>query len=329
VFGRNYLMVVAPQPLARRKLHIMSERDVGLFSLIQQVIATIPWALQEGRIPIPYFGERTCYWRHGGYGGSDTVWEYYFEPVVAGYPVARIPEDVRTHVSLYPPSQAELGYFIDENTFVSSQFGDHPDLAGKALSIPYRTGSPGNGLRRRTSNIICEYVRPRAYIEDQAREFFDEHMRGWDVIGVHVRGTDAVSEVETRRYRQGSLDLPKYRTALRRLVQAHPQARILVTTDAESSLNYLREELGDRVIAYPAIRHQGGQAAGVGPTGCLMPGYIAADRDRAARNGAEALIEYRLLSQCRHLVHNGASLATTVLLTQPTLPHTNVHGGRH
>ena len=73
------------------RLHLICERDVGLFSLIQQAIAHVPRALQEGRIPIVYFQDKTCYWTPKGYHGKDTVWEYYFEPVMADYPAASIP----------------------------------------------------------------------------------------------------------------------------------------------------------------------------------------------------------------------------------------------
>jgi hypothetical protein len=45
----------------------------------------------------------------------------------------------------------------------------------------------------------------------------------------------------------------------------------------------------------------------------------------AARNGEDAVVEYLLLSRCDYLVHNGSSLARTVLLNAPELPHTNTH----
>src|SRR6185369_11510514 len=64
---------------------------------------------------------------------------------------------------------------------------------------------------------------------------------------------------------------------------------------------------------------------GKGPTGWIMPAYIAGDRDRAERNGEEAVVEYLLLSSCDYLVHNGSGLARTVLLNAPQLPHTNTH----
>lgn len=303
----------------------MCERDVGLFSLIQQAIANVPWALKEGRVPVAYFGRRTCYWTPSGYQGGDTVWEYYFEPIVPTHCVSIIPQHIRAIISRRHPSPFEVGYPLEEGTFVSAHFGDHPALQGKALAIPYRFEDPGPALRRRTEAIIRDFVRPRGYIQDRVELFESECMSGRYVIGVHIRGTDAASPAEIRPHRQGSLRLTRYAEELNRLLQSEPEALIFVATDDQASLDFVKRSFGDRVLKYDAIRHEAGPTAGTGPTGWIMPAYIAVDRDRAARNGAEAVIEYLLLARCNHLIHNGSSLARTVLLKAPAMPHTNIH----
>ncbi|HEX8646223.1 MAG TPA: hypothetical protein VF715_04940 [Thermoleophilaceae bacterium] len=308
-----------------RVLHVIRERDVGLFSLIQQVMANVPWALHEGRVPVVDFRDRTAYWTPRGHQGGDSVWEYYFEPVVDGLPSSAVPPAVTERIEAEYPDQNELGFFAADDAFVSNHFGDDPRLHGIAPAVPYVTADPDRPLREWTSEIMRSFVRPRAYVEAKAGEFFDAHMRGSDVIGVHVRGTDAVSAQETRDYRQGSLDLARYERELGRLLEDRPEARILVATDAQASLDRLAETFGERVLAYDAVRHTGGEAAGSGPTGCIMPAYVTADRDTAAQNGEDAVVEWLLLSRCCHLVHNGASLAMTVLLREPDMPHTNTH----
>jgi hypothetical protein len=65
--------------------------------------------------------------------------------------------------------------------------------------------------------------------------------------------------------------------------------------------------------------------AGTGPSGWTIPGYLAENPDKAARNGEEAVIDYLLLSECHYLIHNGSGLARTALLKNPKLPHTNIH----
>lgn len=307
------------------RLHVICERDVGLFSLIQQVIANIPWALAENRVPVVYFGSNTCYWTPTGYRGQDTVWEYYFEPLVPGCPAAGIPAPLRELISAHPPSPWQVGYPAAGGSFVSSHFGDHPDLSGRALLIPYQWDDPGQDLRHRAREIIDRFVRPRPYIVEKVDDFFTAHLAGRHVIGVHVRGTDATSQAELRPFRQGSLVLPRYTAEITRLLDLHPDATVFAASDEQASLDYLVRAFGPRVISYGSMRHSGGEAAGKGPTGWIMPAYIARDRQAAARNGEEAVIEYLLLSRCDYLVHNGSSLARTVLLNAPRMPHTNTH----
>jgi hypothetical protein len=307
------------------RLHIVSERDVGLFSLIQQVIANIPWAIAEHRLPVVHFANDTCYWTPNGYRGRRTVWEYYFEPVVPGFPASSIPEPVRARIAVDRPAADEVGYLVDRHVFVSNHYGDHPALHGAALAIPYQWSDPDDSLRREAKVIIDRFIRPRAYLLEMVDDFFARHMAGHQLIGVHARGTDATSEQELRPFRQGSLVLSRYVAEIERLLDVRPRAKIFVATDDQSSLDFLVKAFGHRVIAYESVRHHGGAAAAQGPTGWIMPAYIARDRDVAAKNGEDAVIEYLLLSRCHHLVHNGSSLARTVLLNAPRLPHTNTH----
>lgn len=312
-------------PPAGEVLHVMRERDVGLFSLVQQVVANVAWARHEGRVPIADFRERCCYWTPRGHAGAASVWEYYFEPVVDGYPADAIPDPVRSRIDQDIPDMNHIGYWATAGVWVTSHYGDHSGLRGKAPAIPYMDASPDAALRRWTSDLMRRHVRPREYVRRKADAFFAGHLEGRDVIGVHVRGTDAVSVKETRAYRQGSLDLDRYVRALSALLQERPRARIFVATDAQGSLDHLAGHFGDRMLAYDTERHRDGDPAGAGPTGLLMPAYIAADRDAAARNGEDAVAELLLLGRCSHLVHNGAGLALTALLRDPALRHTNTH----
>jgi len=307
------------------KLHIMCERDVGLFSLVQQVIGNIPWAIEEGRTPIAFFQDKTCYWTPSGYQGTDTVWEYYFEPLFTSHPASAIPRHIRDIISDNFPSPHDVGYFADKDIFISAHFGDHPALDGKTRPIPYLYDDPDEQLREEAHHIIQRFVRPRSYIQDKADCFLEQFMKDRPVIGVHVRGTDSISEGERRPHRQGSLVLSKYIAEIERLLNTQPKAAIFVATDAQSSLNQLTQAFGDRIIAYDSLRHESGATAGQGPTGWMVPAYIASDRNRAARNGEEAVIECLLLSRCHHLVHNGSSIARTVMLMAPHMPHSNTH----
>ena len=306
-------------------LHLICERDVGLFSLIQQVIAHVPWAVRTGRTPVALFGGRCCYWVPGGYRDASTVWEYYFEPLDRACPAEAVPESLRSVLRERFPDPRDMGFWLDRDTWASSNFGDHPRLKGKTLAIPHGWQDPDAPTRERAASLIRTHLRPRKYITERVDAFFGEHMEGHTVLGVQIRGTDAVSESEDRAHRKDSLVLDNYRREVERRLSSAPRARIFVATDDERSLEFMRGAFGSRVIACDSRRHLAGDVAGRGPTGCLMPAYVARDRRDAARNGEEAVIEYLLLGRCALLVHNGSSLARTVLLSNPALPHVNTH----
>ena len=306
-------------------LHLICERDVGLFSLVQQVIAHLPWSVQAGRIPVAFFEGRCCYWVPQGYRDASTVWEYYFEPLDRACPAEAVPAGVRSALRERFPDPRDVGFWLDRNTWVSSNFGDHPRLKGKTLAIPHGWRDPDAATRACAAALIRTHLRPRKYITERVDAFFGEHMEGHTVFGVQIRGTDAVSTSEDRAHRKDSLVLDNYRREVERCLSSAPGARILVATDDQRSLEFMRGAFGGRVIAYDSRRHLAGEAAGRGPTGCLMPAYVARDRRDAARNGEEAVVEYLLLGRCALLVHNGSSLARTVLLNNPALAHINTH----
>jgi hypothetical protein len=239
--------------------------------------------------------------------------------VVPEYPVSRIPAHVRATIAATPPSHRDFGYFVDANTFVSSNFGNHRGFAGKSLPISYEFDDPDNWLREKANTIIRDYIRPRPEIVKKADQFFSAHLKDRYIIGVQLRGTDSL--VESRRGRLGHcLDFSRYLHLITELLCLRSDALIFAASDAESSINRLREMFGNRVLAFEAFRHQGGSLAGKGPTGCIMPAHLTGDPDMAAKGGEDAIIDYLLLSRCNHLVHNGSSLARTVMLNVPEMP---------
>lgn len=307
------------------KYFIMCERDAGLFSLIQQVIANLPRALNNNAIPVVFFGRHCCYWIPNGYQGRNNVWEYYFEPVVNGYGSTVLPEEVIRHVKKRPIAPDSFGERFDDEYYLSSNFGDHSGLRKQCLQIPFKWGDPDPWLRRVCSRLIKMFIRPRGYLQKRVADYAKAHFADKPIIGLHIRGTDAISSAEPRLFRKNSLVIERYLKCLAVEKQKMPDACIFVATDSVDSLQAIEEVYGDEVISSSTIMHREGSAAGTGPTGGLMPSYIATSPEIAAENGAEAVVDYLLLQRCDILIHNGASLARTVLLSQPDMPHINTH----
>lgn len=308
-----------------KRFFVIVERDAGLFSLIQQVIANIPRALNESRIPLVYFGNQCCYWVPQGYYGKHNVWEYYFEPLIAKYGCDTLPQEIKDIAIESPPDPDSIGLNYTTRFFLSSNFGDHSVLRNQCLQIPFEWRDPDQWLRRTCARLIEEFIRPRQLIMDRVLKFNKQYFEGKMVIGLHIRGTDAISSAEPRLFRKNSLIIERYLNQIAKHKLKSPSAKIFVATDSVHSLNAIKEVYGQDVLSYSKILHDEGPAAGKGPTGELMPSYIAGNADTAVENGAEAVVDYLLLRRCNILIHNGASLARTVLLSEPDMPHINTH----
>jgi hypothetical protein len=317
-------MAFSPTSCASKRpvFHIVCERDVGLFNLFLGVISHTQWALNEGRVPIILYGAKTCYWVPHGYHGGKTVWEYYFEPVIPAFPASRIPPYILKAIADNPPNSTEVGRFVDEFAFVSNDGAWGVTVDGEGLRGPETNEPSSRKIRELASSIISKYIRPRDYIIEKADRFFNENLAGRYVIGVHIRGTDAVVD-RTRHIQQTYVNYQKYIQVLRQLRRKHPGALIFVASDEQASVDLLRNTFTD-VVAYDSIRHQGGEVAGRGPDGGILPAYLTMDPDRAAQNGEEAVVEYVLLCRCNYLVHNYSSIPRAVLLATPETPETNV-----
>lgn len=306
-------------------LFILCERDAGVFSLIQQVIANLPRALNQPAIPIVYFGKNCCYWVPTGYQDKDNVWEYYFEPLLESYSSKLIPEEVKNFTENAMGDGSKTGVEFDHKFFITNNFGDHTGLRNDCLVIPYEWKDPDLWLRKVASRLIKIFIRPRQYLLDRVNAFADHHFKDYPIIGVHIRGTDAVSDAEPRLFRKNSLQIEKYLKRIQIEKEKVPSAKIFVATDSSLSLKAIKQVYGAEVINSSKILHDGGPPAGKGPTGALMPAYITSNPRIAAENGAEAIVDYLLLKQCDTLIHNGSSLARTVLLSKPELVHYNTH----
>jgi hypothetical protein len=314
-------------PAKPEVLHVVCDRDVGLFNLVLGVIPHTYWAHREGRIPIVYYGPKTAYWTPKGYRGADTVWEYYFEPVLPEYPASRIPPRIVEWLDRNPLDRTSHGRFIDGSTFVSNHGAWHIGIDGEAAPGGEGLRGPGRGkptrrVRLLASAIVRDFIRPRAYIRTRADEFHRAHLAGRYVVGVHIRGTDALVD-PTRYVQMTRVDFARYVAVIRNLIRRRRDAVVLVASDSQDSVERIRAEFRN-AIAFDSIRHVGGELAGQGPAGGILPAYLTQDRDRAAQNGEEAVIEYLLLRRSNVLVHNHSSIPQMVVLSEPDLPDINV-----
>ena len=307
------------------RLFVMRERDVGLFSLVQQVISNLPRAEAMALHPLALFGAGCVYYTAAGHRDRDTVWEYYFEPLDPAHPASALAGPRRDELMAERVDHESPGRWLNQDHYLTNNFGDHPDIADRTIPVLRAWVDPDVVTRRRAAALIERYVRPRAELAARARAFGEAVLSGGPVLGLHIRGTDAVAPEEEAPDRIGMLKMRRFVTLAEGHLDAHPEGRVLVASDAQRSVDQLRNRLGPRAVALDAVRHDYGPTVGRGPEQGRIPDFLARDARAAAQNGEDAVVEYLLLRRCRLLGHNGASLARTVRLAEPDLAHVNLH----
>lgn len=331
----------APGDGGSSSLLVIQERDVGLFSMVWQVLNTL-YLLEDqkiDRVPIAAWGQGLAYFHPDGHEGRRTVWEYYFEPLVAGFSEDRVlsvlgarafelleskrkqlehergavefPDDLHWLRPLTDEDRSNIAEIDELVSAVDWTWTEsfYPTVGG-GQPAPFAIPSD------RAADLIRRYVRPREHIRRKASELFEARLRGHYVIGVHVRGTDGLSDPG----RPGTIPFGRcFQEIGRRLTAVGAsRCRVFLATDEQYVVDLFQRRFGDELVLYDAVRSAKGAAPlGTGPTGQRIPGYIATDRDTARRNGDDAVVEFTLLTQSDFLVHNPSSLSAAARLYVP------------
>lgn len=299
----------------KQKFLIIIERDVGLFSLIHQVINSLYLAQQHQLIPICYFTTACCYYVPEGYHNNHTVWEYYFEPLDPMF-------DEQTLLQL---NNVQRSLFM-ANHIVTHEY--KPRISGNSakISVPFLS-DPTPAMRRSINRMIDQKIHLKARIRDKVDCFWQQSLDADFTIGVHIRGTDAIDH----SLRQQNVNIEEYISLIHRVIRIKNEAgvkkiKVFIASDDQKSINDIREACSIECISYPAIRKNitSSMNSGRGPTGEIMPAFLTENALKAAQSGEDALVECYLLARCDLFIHNISSLARTVLLLNPSLESVNL-----
>ena len=115
-------------------------------------------------------------------------WEWYFEPVNSGL-------EGQAERVLCPLYGGDILQIIpDVKRILNNSFKNRTGVEGFRQSVIITTQE-----RFRINKLIQQYVKPNSRITEKVRKFYHRHLAGYNVLGVHVRGTD--HWIETREQR--------------------------------------------------------------------------------------------------------------------------------
>ena len=313
------------------KQYIITERDVGLASLFFQVINALNRCEKEELgTPIVYFKNQCVYYNPNGHQNKDNVWEYYFRPVDETADTLMISDKNKNEIKqVYAdiePKKLNNTRFVklgDRNK-MCCHYGDRK--LGNSLIVPPHLIPEvyEDGHREKANAIIHKYFKLRMYLNNKINDFFAENLAdAKKVLGVHIRGTDALVN-NAERWRK-KFDIQNYINCIRIFISKYGnEGKVFVASDDAKLFNIVKNEFNDAIVEYDTFRQE---EQDVGKSGnntkgnAMMPTYLCDGGAKAAQNGEDAIAEMYLLSKCNYLLHNASGFAHVALLLNSKMKH--------
>ena len=313
------------------KQYIITERDVGLASLFFQVINALNRCEKEELgTPIVYFKNQCVYYNPQGHQNKDNVWEYYFRPVDETADTLMISDKNKSEIeNAYQSTEPKKLYNsrfvkLSDGNKMCSHYGDRK--MGHTMIVPPHLIPEvyEDGHRENANAIINKYFKPRMQLNDKINNFFAENLANANkVLGVHIRGTDALVN-NAERWRK-TFDIQNYINCIRIFINKYgDEGKVFVASDDAKLFNIVKNEFNDAIVEYDTFRLE---EQDVGYSGdntkgnAMMPTYLCEDGAKAAQNGEDAIAEMYLLSKCDYLLHNASGFAHVALLLNSEMNH--------
>jgi hypothetical protein len=151
------------------------------------------------------------------------------------------------------------------------------------------------------SETYFKYFKIQDYIQSKIDDFYVRNMKGFNVLGVHKRGTDHIKDGELLTFRY-------YVDRIDEELKLNKYDKILICTDEKKTLDMFIKTYGDMIIYYDSIRVDDniGIHYGIG----LNTPYVM---------GEDVTIEVSLLSKCNFMIRTMSNVTSAVLILNPYL----------
>lgn len=259
----------------------------GFAACLLTVLNYVRYCEREGLTPVVHLdGSCGTHFLDPDYG--DNVWEQYFEPVgpYSSAELQRMLTDPRCsqiasnlrHVDKSLLQQIKA----DSDSIFTWTFGH------------WRTNMPDDmdawfaEQRRKGRDSVRRHVRVKPHVLEKVEGFFDQNMRGRQLLGVHIRGTDL--------HYAPPVSPAEYFGPIERYFEEHPDAWLFLATDQIQYLAVMKKRYGAVVLHYDCLR-----SATATPPFEMKEGA-------PYQKGEDVLIDILLLSRCDFLVRGASNI---------------------
>ena len=203
----------------------------------------------------------TVLWRNCGTvcsNSSFNSWEWYFEPVNKDV------EKRARNIICLANAISQTRYPVAEEKLFTSRL-DAEDVFGRTkrtqftpkpllnLSFQRRNlpdfkgcGTISGDVRNWAYNILKKYVRVRKNIQEQVDTFYKQYMSGYNVLGVHIRGTDHWVEREQHDLVPLRTWFEKARIIFNSLQEPR---KIFIASDNVEAIKYFIKKFGKSMVS--------------------------------------------------------------------------------
>lgn len=112
------------------------------------------------------------------------------------------------------------------------------------------------------AKLYSELIKLKPYLKEKVENFYNKYMKGKFVIGIHVRGTDKFSSVDSHENNPKHFTYQKYVSELEREILEQQKIQnkpvcVLAVSDEQPFIDYIKQNLGNKyqvIIADNIIR---------------------------------------------------------------------------
>jgi tetratricopeptide (TPR) repeat protein len=289
----------AASPAQPRYL-LIREWSAGFWSDVDHVLGMCLLAEITGRTPVVWWGAQSRFRPQG----AGNAWERFFAPVSP----ARLADCEAPGLRVFPDKwrgralSAEIPnrWSGDGSRQVGLHFLDRDEdvvvsdfHAGVKVLLPWLPAShalAGKPLPDAYRQLARRYLRPQPAIVAEADRFAVAHFGGRSVVGVHLRGSDKVQEVNGLEAL-----LASYAPLVDARLDGRPDARLFLLTDDSRVRAAYQRRYGTRLVSTSCTRTD--STVGVH----FLP------HDAPDRIGVEVMVDTLLAARCSEFIGLGYS----------------------
>ncbi len=272
----------------------------GFGAMVLQTLNQVRYCERNHLLPVVDYDEScNSYFFDKSHG--DNMWSQYFLPLVPPFDFHTIrhmcddPAHSVTKSELKNLDDGEMLEICERHTDSIYTF----PFADWRLNPPENLAEWYNEQRLKGQETYNKYIRIKPSTLSRVNEFWETHLAGQPVLGIHIRGTDLSYAPP--------ISPAEYFPHVDRWLDSHKEPKIFLATDQQQYLTTIKDRYGEMVVSYDSSRS----------TNEVAPFNL---KDVSPhKKGEDVLFDMYLLSRTDFLIKGTSAVSELALYINPDL----------